>query len=274
MTRRIYLDLDGVMADFDGSFPAVFGLDHRSMADDDLWLHINGHPSFLRDLPPMTGAVAILQRAAGHIEARAAQRDQAQGERSMARTVGAFNALTGHQLSERDGWLFMVTLKMARACSTPTGLPDDSEDMCGCGALAGEGVAAVTGQLQAVHESAQWRDRTVTKGSNAHHEGKNRAAQIVLVAALLSKIVFLLKKSQVRQVSHCICKGAAERAYGKGFHAVQERAYRHNQGEVFQVSDHDDCGTRIDQAGELERLGRQSCERTKYVTVHGGIGHA
>jgi hypothetical protein len=88
-------------------------------------------------------AVDILQRAAGHIEARAAQRDQAQGERSMARTVAAFNALTGHQLSERDGWMFMVALKAARACCTPTGQPDDYEDLAAYGALAGESVRAV-----------------------------------------------------------------------------------------------------------------------------------
>lgn len=83
-------------------------------------------------------AVDILQRAAGHIEARAAQRDQAQGERSMARTIAAFNALTGHQLSERDGWMFMVALKAARACCTPNGQPDDYEDLSAYGALAGE----------------------------------------------------------------------------------------------------------------------------------------
>lgn len=80
----------------------------------------------------------ILRRAAGHIDERAAQRDQPQGERSMARTVTAFNALTGHQLSERDGWLFMVALKAARACTTPTGLPDDYEDLAAYAALAGE----------------------------------------------------------------------------------------------------------------------------------------
>lgn len=83
-------------------------------------------------------AVEILHRAAGHIKDRASQRDQPQGERSMARTVAAFNALTGHQLSERDGWMFMVALKAARACSTPTGLPDDYEDLSAYGALAGE----------------------------------------------------------------------------------------------------------------------------------------
>jgi 5'-nucleotidase len=56
MTRRLYVDLDGVLADFDAAFPSVFGLDHRSMADDDMWAKINAHPSFFRDLPLCPGA--------------------------------------------------------------------------------------------------------------------------------------------------------------------------------------------------------------------------
>jgi len=83
-------------------------------------------------------AVDILNRAAGHIADRAAARDKPEGERSMGRCVAAFNALTGHQLSERDGWLFMVTLKMARACNTPMGYNDDYEDGAAYFALAGE----------------------------------------------------------------------------------------------------------------------------------------
>ncbi|HEY1033962.1 MAG TPA: hypothetical protein VGE09_03160 [Pseudoxanthomonas sp.] len=59
--RTLYVDLDGVMADFDGAFPQVFGLDHRSLADDEMWLHINGHPSFFRDLPPMAGAIEFFR---------------------------------------------------------------------------------------------------------------------------------------------------------------------------------------------------------------------
>ncbi len=63
--RKLFLDLDGVMADFDGAFPAEFGLDHRTMADDDMWLKINSHPTFFRDLPLLPGALAFF-RAAEH----------------------------------------------------------------------------------------------------------------------------------------------------------------------------------------------------------------
>lgn len=90
-------------------------------------------------------APEILKRAAQHMEDRAKSRDTPAGERSMARTVGAFNALTGHQLSERDGWLFMVALKAARACSTPAGLPDDYEDGAAYFGLAGECATSAPG---------------------------------------------------------------------------------------------------------------------------------
>jgi 5'-nucleotidase len=56
---RLYLDLDGVMADFDAHFPATFGLDHKSLADDAMWETINAHPSYFRDMPPCPGAIAF-----------------------------------------------------------------------------------------------------------------------------------------------------------------------------------------------------------------------
>lgn len=83
----------------------------------------------------------LLRNSAQHIEDRSAARDQKDGERSMVPTVRAFNALTGHNLSERDGWMFMVVLKSARACSSAKGLPDDYEDLAAYAALAGESVA-------------------------------------------------------------------------------------------------------------------------------------
>lgn len=64
MIRRLYLDLDGVMADFDAYFPALFGLDHRSMADDAMWKIINAHPSYFRDMPPCPGALEFFAEIA------------------------------------------------------------------------------------------------------------------------------------------------------------------------------------------------------------------
>lgn len=83
-------------------------------------------------------APEILQRAAEHLQQRAEQRDTPDGERSMSRVVEAFNVLTGNAISERDGWLFMVVLKLARATNTETGLADDYEDGAAYFALAGE----------------------------------------------------------------------------------------------------------------------------------------
>lgn len=61
---RVYLDLDGVMADFDALFPATFGLDHRSLADDAMWQIINAHPSYFRDMPPCPGAIEFYRSIA------------------------------------------------------------------------------------------------------------------------------------------------------------------------------------------------------------------
>ena len=65
-------------------------------------------------------AAAILNRAASIMVDRAAQYNQPGGERSMARTVAAFNAVTGRDLSVSEGWLFMVQLKLVRS-QTATG---------------------------------------------------------------------------------------------------------------------------------------------------------
>ena len=91
-------------------------------------------------------APEILTQAQRTIAQRGAQRDSGQGqERSMAATVAAFNAIEGTQLTERQGWAFMKTLKMVRAATTArNGLfnPDDALDGAAYAALEGEAAAA------------------------------------------------------------------------------------------------------------------------------------
>lgn len=52
----LFVDLDGVLADFDAAFAKTFGGNCRELADDELWAKINSHPSYFRDIEPFAGA--------------------------------------------------------------------------------------------------------------------------------------------------------------------------------------------------------------------------
>lgn len=82
-------------------------------------------------------APEFLEAAAGHMRQRAEQRDSPGGERSMAKTVAAFNELYNHHISEEEGWMFMALLKASRA-SHGIFVKDDYEDGAAYFALAGE----------------------------------------------------------------------------------------------------------------------------------------
>lgn len=71
---------------------------------------------------------------------RASARDTPDGERSMQRTVDAFNAIYDTELTETQGWQFMVLLKAVRG-SQGSFLADDYVDQVGYAALAGESAA-------------------------------------------------------------------------------------------------------------------------------------
>lgn len=55
----------------------------------------------------------ILDEASATIESRGKKRDQG-SERSMQRIVKVFHALTDHHMTETEGWMFMVVLKLCR----------------------------------------------------------------------------------------------------------------------------------------------------------------
>ncbi|WP_299582018.1 DUF6378 domain-containing protein [uncultured Microbulbifer sp.] len=90
--------------------------------------------------PSDYSAPAFLENGAQHMRDRAEQRDSEQGERSMAKTVKAFNALYGTDLTEEHGWMFMVLLKQSRA-SCGVFVADDYEDGAAYFGLAGEAAA-------------------------------------------------------------------------------------------------------------------------------------
>lgn len=85
-------------------------------------------------------ASEITQLAKETMDNRADDYDAPHGERSMGKTVAAFNAITGQNLSELDGWQFMECLKMARSRQGKFKL-DNYIDGTAYAALAGEAAA-------------------------------------------------------------------------------------------------------------------------------------
>ena len=61
----------------------------------------------------------ILKKSAQHMLDRAATYDKPEGERSMAKTVQAFNAITGRDITTAEGWLMLAVLKQVRAFQNP-----------------------------------------------------------------------------------------------------------------------------------------------------------
>ena len=89
-------------------------------------------------LLPTTLAPALLEAAAKHMHDRASTYDKPEGERSMGLTVQTFNTLTGHRLTESEGWTLMMILKLVRDQQRPSAHRDSIEDLVAYSALRGE----------------------------------------------------------------------------------------------------------------------------------------
>jgi hypothetical protein len=74
----------------------------------------------------MMKAEQFLRQGADVLAERGKEYDKPEGERSMARTVAAFQAITGKELTEAEGWLFMQVLKDVRQWQNPDRYHEDS----------------------------------------------------------------------------------------------------------------------------------------------------
>ena len=80
----------------------------------------------------------LLNKAATLMNQRGQQYDQPQGERSMGKTIKAFNAIADKQLTEAEGWLLLALLKMVRDNQRELPHQDSIEDLVAYCALYGE----------------------------------------------------------------------------------------------------------------------------------------
>ena len=83
-------------------------------------------------------AEQFLHQAAELMAERGKEYDKPSGERSMGNSVAAFNAITGRDLSEAEGWLLMSLVKRVRQYSTPNYHKDSAEDAVAYAALEAE----------------------------------------------------------------------------------------------------------------------------------------
>lgn len=67
----------------------------------------------------MNSAPDFLKAAIRIQEERAKEYDKPEGERSMGAVVVAFNAITGQDITEAQGWLLMEILKNVRLFTAP-----------------------------------------------------------------------------------------------------------------------------------------------------------
>lgn len=109
-------------------------------------------PDMIQDIKiayDVNTAPEFLHRAATIMEERGKQYDKPGGERSMGKTVAAFNAITGRDLSEAEGWLLLETLKNVRQWQNPGFHQDSADDGVAYSALKSEAKAKEASHVQA-----------------------------------------------------------------------------------------------------------------------------
>ena len=115
---------------------------HWLQARKDLGLIMSDEEEKMPEEDRTRAAPDFLRQAANLIEERGKQYDNQKGERSIGRTVDAFNAITGRDLSEPECWLLMSLFKRVRQFSQPAYHKDSAEDAVAYAALEAESLEA------------------------------------------------------------------------------------------------------------------------------------
>lgn len=93
----------------------------------------------------MKSSTDYLKQAAAIQEQRGKDYNTEDGERSMAAVVAAFNDLFNQDMTETQGWQFMVLLKMKRLDTALGHHEDSAADQVSYSALAAESSARNNG---------------------------------------------------------------------------------------------------------------------------------
>lgn len=105
-------------------------------------------------------APEFLSKARDLMLERGQEYDKRGGERSMGRAVQAFNIVTGHSLSEAEGWLLLQVLKDVRQWQSPHYHQDSAEDCVAYAALKGEALEKEHHAWQETHRNTGHPDPT------------------------------------------------------------------------------------------------------------------
>ena len=111
----------------------ICGSEHARMSEAD-----DCFQSHKPEKMPEPKAAELLGRAAALMHERGQTYDEPEGERSMGKIVTAFNAITGRDLTESEGWMFMQQVKLVRLFTRSEYHADSAEDNIAYAALLAE----------------------------------------------------------------------------------------------------------------------------------------
>lgn len=95
--KKVFLDMDGVLVDFDGYFQKKFGKPYFEMNKSEVWKHVETIPSFFRNLPKLEKTDLLYSEVLKTV-----------GNPILVEILTAKPKRTGHLIScarDKEGWV-------------------------------------------------------------------------------------------------------------------------------------------------------------------------